>query len=281
MDLFLPDLVYCDRKRTIELLSVLVNDLVTEYSLKQSLNQTNDNGLEATLESNIGRIAARYRSGDSRCVEKEGIVKLPTAALFSDLFSILNSKNQIQELQGFDDKIISQLSVGEFVKLDGTFRLSPVEALFSSLIDFVEKFKTFFSTQQNYKQIILVSQMLRSNKSTYIIKSYNDVNYSFLTSIENFQDNLLIDQYEIEGEFTLFGRIRRIIPEGQEVDLIKLLPGKMKLDGQQVMKMFTGLKSSLSGTGVTIGELEELTAESFKQNGPVIELVPIAIYQNY
>ncbi|MCM3130075.1 hypothetical protein ACFQ3J_26960 [Paenibacillus provencensis] len=279
MGLFLPDLMFCDRKKTIDLLSILVNDLVTEYSLKQSNGNKTEAGLEGSLASPLGKIVSRYKGENSRSVEKEGIVKLPTAALFTDLYTVLNSENKVQRLIGFDDEIWKQLKVGEFVELDGTFTQSPIESAFASLVDFVEQFKGMFAGQAGTEQVSLIANILQPKTATMIIKSYNEVQTSFITSINLDPENLLTERYEIEGELTLFGRIRRITPANNKVDLIKFLPGKLKMKEREMMNMFSQFTKD-EEQGFSFSNLSEINEKSFYIEGPVIEISPIAIYQN-
>jgi len=230
MSLFLPDLLYCNRQKTIDLLSVLVSDLVTEYSLKEHQDKDIKKEVDVGASvSNIGKIVARYQSGDSKSVEKEGIVKLPTSSLFVDLYSILKSQEKVQKLVGFDDEIINQLNVGEFIELDGTFSLSPIEAAISSLFDALKRFQALLADDPQFDQFDEIVKVFSSKKSTIIIKPYNDVKVSFISTLKTIKENMHDEIYEIEGEFTVFGRIRRIIPKGKKVDLIKFLPGKLKM----------------------------------------------------
>ena len=279
MSLFLPDLLYCNRQKTIDLLSVLVSDLVTEYSLKEYEDKDVKKGVDLGVSAaNIGKIVARYQSGDSRSVEKEGIVKLPTSSLFVDLYSILKSQNKVQRLVGFDDKIISQLNVGEFIELDGTFSLSPIEAAISSLFDALKRFQAFIADDPQFDQFDEIVNAFSSKKATIIIKPYNDVKVSFVSTLKTISENMHDEIYELEGEFTVFGRIRRIIPEGKKVDLIKFLPGKLRMKKEELMKMVSSL-SDLQDNGLTFDN--DFNEDSFELDGPVIEIRPIAIYQAY
>ncbi|MGG1615093.1 DUF6414 family protein [Paenibacillus sp. FSL K6-2441] len=279
MELFLPDLLYCDKKKTVDLLSVIVNDLVTEYTIKQSNENKNENGLEVNVNTSIGKIVARYKGDNNRSVEREGIVRLPTAALFTDLYTILNSKNKVQRLTGFDDAIIDQLQIGEFIEIDGTVSLSPVESALSSLVDLVNQFKGLFSEQAGTEQVTLLANLLKPKNATVILKPYNDVSTSFIASLNLTEDNLFAEHYEIEGEFTIFGRVRKITPEPGKVELIKFLPGKLRMKEDDMLKLFSGF-NDISNHGFSFGNGIDFDEKSFYLDGPVIEISPIAVYQN-
>ncbi|MDU0330618.1 hypothetical protein RW092_10455 [Paenibacillus sp. 3LSP] len=279
MDLFLPDLLYCDRKKTIDLLSVIVNDLVTEYSIKQTNEKTKEHELEASLNTPLGKIVARYKGDNNRSVEREGIVKLPTAALFTDLYTILNSENKVQRLVGFDEDIISQLQVGEFIEIDGSVTLSPVEAALSSIVDLVNQFKGLFSEQAGTEQIALLANLLKPKSATVILKPYNEITTSFVSSLNLIEENLFTEHYEIEGEFTLFGRVRKITPVNNKVELIKFLPGKLRMKEEEMIKFFNGF-NDMRQQGLSFGNGVDFNENSLYLDGPVIEINPIAVYQN-
>lgn len=276
--MFLPELAYCDRAKVISLLSVLVNEIVPEYSLTLKQNISNKGNIETSFNSSLSRIAAKYSREDSKVVEKSGIVKVPTESLFSDLHQILTVKEKIQRLIGFDDEIIKQLSVGEFIEIDGTIQYSPVEIAITSLVDVMEKFKGIFNGSE--AEIYVFSQIFRSPKSTLILEHYSDSNVKILTTINGKTENLYCDKYELEGEYTLFGRIKKIYPSSKKIDLLKLLPGKLKFKEKDMKEMFEKL-NDFADSPVEFRGIERFNEDMLYLEGPIIEIAPIAIYQNF
>jgi hypothetical protein len=268
---FLPDVYWCNRKKTEQFLSMLIDDLMPEYSLVTSQGSSRDKG----LEGNLGKIVAKYQSQGNENTEKEGKVVKSTSSLFKDLYTILEEGNKIQKLFGFDEDIWKQLRTGEFIEVDGEFKQSPAELVMSSMIEFTDKFKGFYATsssKEDMESLELATSIFSFKKITMIINPYVDGDFKFYTSLG--AEHFLEDRYDLEGEFTILGKIRKIYKPHQKIDLIKLLPGKMRMKKEQLMKMIPNIQDDTFSF-----DTGEITEESFELKGPVIEIMPIAIYQ--
>ncbi|QUG41251.1 hypothetical protein KD050_18535 [Psychrobacillus sp. INOP01] len=182
----------------------------------------------------------------------------------------------IQTLIGFDNDIMDQLKSGEFIELIGEFNQSPAELVLSSMLDMVDQYKGHFETTATKEEIQgfeLASTMLRFKKVTMIITPYTEGESNFFTSLES--SNFVEDRYDLEGEFTILGKIIRIYKPHEKIDLIKLLPGKLKVGKKQLMSFLPSMNAS-EDLSFDVGEINE---ESFELKGPAIELTTIAIYQ--
>ncbi|WHX25024.1 hypothetical protein QNH47_12690 [Virgibacillus halodenitrificans] len=270
--MFLPDIYWCNRKKTEQFLGMLVDDLMTEYKLSTKEGRSN----RKELGADVGKIVAKYEAGGLRDAEKEGKVVKSTSSLFKDLYTILDGEDKIQKLTGFDSDIWEQLRNGEFIEVEGEFSQSPVELVISSMIDFTNQFKSFFrdeTSKDDMTKIELATSMLNLKKITMIINPYVDGEYKFYTSLE--AEHFIEDRYDLEGEFTIFGKIRKVYRPHQKIDLIKLLPGKMRMKKEQLMSFIPELDQS----DISF-DIDEISEDSFEIQGPAIEIMPIAIYQN-
>ncbi|RCW70626.1 DUF6414 family protein [Saliterribacillus persicus] len=269
--MFLPTIYWQDGKRTKQFLEMLVEDLMTEYNITQSNGQTKN--LE--VGGNAEKVLAKYRKGSENNHQVEGTVSKSDSALFKDLYTILDDKDMIQKLIGFDEEIWDQLKSGEFIELSGEFNQSPAELVLSSMMDMVDQYKGFFEDSTNKEDIDLASSLLKFKKATVIIHPYIDSNedYKFFTSLDT--DGFVEDRYDLEGEFIILAKIKKIFKPHQKIDLIKLLPGKLKVNRKQLLTFIPQLSDS---DDITF-DVENIDEESFEIKGPVIELTPIAIYQ--
>ncbi|SEH78170.1 hypothetical protein SAMN05192559_10484 [Halobacillus karajensis] len=269
--MFLPTIYWCDGKKTEEYLEMLIEDFMKEYSFAT----VNGKDSATELSGNIGKIAAKYRSTNQGETQREGSVSRSTAALFTDLHQMLEGKQLIQSLYGFDEDIWKQLTTGEFVEVEGEFKQSPAELVLSSTLDFFEQFKSQLEVTSSPKELgeyELMSSIMNLQKVTSIIQPYVEGDYKFFTSLDS--DNFHEDRYELEGEFTILGKIKKIYKPLQEVDLIKMLPGKMRFKKSQLMSLLKDLPNDELDFDVS-----EINEDSFTLKGPAIELTPIAIYQ--
>ncbi|WP_034756575.1 DUF6414 family protein [Rossellomorea vietnamensis] len=268
---FLPDIYWCNRNKTEQFLSMLIDDLMLEYNLVATQGKSN----EKALEGNLGKIVAKYQTQAEASSEKEGKVIKSTSSLFKDLHTLLDGGDKIQKLYGFDEDIWNQLRTGEFVEVDGEFKQSPAELVMSSMIDFTDKFKGFFAadtSKEDMKNIEFATSLFKLKKVTMIINPYTDDDFKFFTSLD--AEHFLEDRYDLEGEFTILGKIRKIYKPHQKIDLVKLLPGKMKIKKEQLIKFIPNLNQDDFSF-----DIDEITEESFELKGPAIEIMPIAIYQ--
>ncbi|WP_342431055.1 hypothetical protein [Neobacillus sp. FSL H8-0543] len=268
---FLPDIYWCNRKKTEQFLSMLIDDLMPEYTLIASQGKSNEKG----LEGNLGKIVAKYQKQSNDSTEREGKIIRSTSSLFKDLFTILEDGDKIQKLAGFDEEIWNQLRTGEFIEIDGEFKQSPAELVMSSMIEFADKYKGFYAAEtskEDMQKIEFATSIFNLKKVTMIINPYVDGDFKFFTSLD--AEHFLEDRYELEGEFTILGKIRKIYKPHQKIDLAKLLPGKMKFKKEQLIKFIP----NMSQDDISF-DTEEITEESFEIKGPAIEIMPIAIYQ--
>lgn len=256
---------------------MLVEDFAPEYrKLHQQIKQQEVKiGLEAQ------KVMSKYSNGQELTITREINVSSSDSALFKDLYVLLSEREQIQSLIGYDESILKQLKVGEFVEIEGVFKQSPVELVLSSFTDTIQKFAPVMqlaATNDNEKrdieQVDGISKLLNLEKTTIIIEPEDEAakDYKFFTTLKS--DLFVDDKYEVEGELRIFGKVRKILLPHQTVDLIKLLPGRLRFPKEQLMSMVP--KDSPDNSFFL--NVDQITEESFTIKGPAIEISPIAIY---
>ena len=283
--MFLPELLYCDRNKVINLLSMLISDVLTEYKVIETAGNDKAKDIGGELNFEIGKIAAKYQSDNKKSVQREGIIQSPTASLFLDLHELLEKKDLIQRLVDFDNAIIDQLKVGEFIEIDGEIKLSPIEATMNSMVDFVRKFKNIIASnsEEEMESINQFAEFFEKDTSTLLLDPYADVETAFLTSVSLNNEYLFVDKYELEGEFTLFGRVKRVIGSDKSIDLFKYLPGKMKImmnkTDSPFIKFFD-VFDKMGDSGIEFENISALKEGSYEIKGPLIEINCISLFYN-
>lgn len=276
---FIPDILYCDHQKVIKTLSILVTELVTDYSMKSTHARTRERGVKADADYPLGRIAARYCTGDSAIVEKEALVSRPPEALFVDLHTLLESEERILRLIGFDRAIWNQLELGEFLEVDGTIELSPLQRTIDTMFQLWKALppEETKPTSTKMRGMKTAERLLQRDEVTLILAPLlEDSSMKFLASVKKNPDYLPEGAESLEGEFTLFGRVRKKFDEGEKVSLFNFLPGKMKLLSEKLLPMIESL-NKLQDQGLDLGC--RLDRTSLELEGPLIEINPIAIYQ--
>lgn len=281
--MFLPEILYCDRKKIENLLSMLLTDFMTEYKVKVSDGKNVSKGIDAELNGKLGKIAAKYQKSNTFSVEKEGIIQSPTASLLVDLYQILNESNKIQSLKAFDQSIINQLNQGEFIELEGNVTQSPLELAFSSIMDLIEQYHDLFADQISLKDLASYSKLLRGDKATLIIEPFADVETKFLTKIDIKEFDDSFNRYELEGEMKILGRFHKYHGPDKKIDLFDFLPGKLKILKNNPNNPLNELPKALNEmqkAGLSIGDIPDVDDSIMELEGPIIELSSIAIYVN-
>jgi hypothetical protein len=281
--MFLPEIQFCDRKKVSNLLSMLLNDFLTEYTLKMKKNHNLSKEIDAGLNNRVGKIAAKYQKNDSFSIEREGIVQAPTSSLLADLYETLRGLDKIQSLCAFDQAIIDQLKQGEFVELEGTVKQSPLEQVFASFFDLFDKHHGLFANKISRQEIDSYSGLMKSDKVTLIIEPFADVETKFITKIKIDDHNEFADRYEIEGDMKIFGRFHRYHDKDSKIDLFDFLPGKLSFLKNNPNNPFMELPKifkEIQNSGLSVGDIPDADEIIYELEGPIIELSTIAIYVN-
>ncbi|HDX9630588.1 TPA: hypothetical protein ROY30_004313 [Bacillus cereus] len=275
--MFIPELYYCDRRKVEELLSMLLDNFATEYKITQSKDKKHD----VQISAEVFKVLAKYNMVDSTTENKETNVKSTNSSLFKDLYTLLNEKGTVQSLIGYDEGILKQLKTGEFVEVEGVFKQSPAELVLASSMDAVRKFQPLMEMAPSLamsdiepEKIQAFTTFFTSDKTTMIIDPEDEATngYKFFTTLK--VTDFIEDRYEIEGQMRILGKVRKIIRPLQSVDLIKLLPGRMRVKPEELIEKFMQNNSA----GNVYFDVDEITEESFVLKGPAIEITPIAVY---
>lgn len=235
--MFLPELIYSDTKRIQEYLSML-------KETKEINNQASK------------------------------------SALFKELYTLLKNENALKDLMEYDKNKTAHLKNGELIEIEGEFKQSPVELVLSSYIDMAQKFVPAMETvafsnvqTKEINQVKAITDILKLEKTTVIIKPEHQISqeYKFLSTL---QISNLEDQYDLDGELKIVGKIRKIHKKHQSIDLIRLLPGRIRMKKEQLLDLIPKENSE-----EFYYDIDEITEEAFSINGPAIEIIPIAIYR--
>jgi len=273
-DLFLPDVVYCDVQQISNALGVLVSDLATEYRMRTVESKGHESSFEAGLEHPLAKVVARYVSDQSGIVEKEALISRPPAALLADLHNILEHQGRIQRLIGFDRGIWEQLRVGEFVEIDGRVEVMPIAILFDAFIRWGRQLSGAVPGIE--KQKILLAESFLPKIPVLLWPHVEDKELKFVTLLKRDDECLPGGTESLVGDFTLFGRIRKIVSKGHKETFGLVLPGNLRLTKEKLEELLAGLRK-LRSSGLDLG-FDPDTVD-LELVGPWIELNTLAIYQ--
>jgi hypothetical protein len=211
-------------------------------------------------------------------VEKSREVKqtlaVTDAAKFQKLYSILEGDEGFIYLDLIDNSVWNKIRRGDLIELEGNIRfpkfLSIINAIqgLNSTIDLVQiTGNTDMSNiydDTTYKGFLVLSEMASNRPLTIIMEPSSTSGYCFTANIKRDY----IRPGGIEGEATIFGKVERIILDGEKFEVFNLLPD---LD-EKVINSF--LKMNRKQKKVNFpSELKEII------KGPALVLHILAIYR--
>lgn len=198
-------------------------------------------------------------------------VILTDAAKFDELFKLMDSQSDIQYLDSFDDKIWNQIKRREILEIEVTAKVPELYKSMNAVSKLIPQMgaleqimgQNLFNNEEEKNMINCIMSFINiGNNDTIplICESESTEGYKFFVELP--KSFLRMDESRLNGEMTLFGKVQKIIPVGNEVE---------------VYNMFSSLK-----TLIELGNADtETTVEQFteKVSGPLMKIIPIAIYR--
>lgn len=212
-----------------------------ESALDQYLGQ-----LEGSLLEDLGKRTSGRRSGKAgisqgmmsaevafgKDVETTEHRRLPAASRFQRVYEMLSERDEIQSLEGFDEGIWQQLRRGEFLEIPASVHL-PESAKWSqnlpgiqSMISVMEQAGVDpFEGNEKADAYRAMLEMLVEPGGAPIPITFESVftgGYTFAGKLK--PSYLRIEPLELEGEYTVVGKITRLVTEGREEQFSSIAP---------------------------------------------------------
>jgi hypothetical protein len=286
-DLIVP--VYLNQRIVFDMIAMLQGGIATVTNINM-IDQTKDN-VNAKAGVSLGALASFLKiklsgevSGSSeKSADKQvGEERIHTpASLFYTLRNLLHEKNLLK----IDDENFHP-NPGDIVEFEATLKRNPmIETMdyFVQIIDLAtvfsdepqrpakDKRKSGTSENQIKSQILKLSESLKSGNSIDLTTGELKCKYKAVVTIEiqYLNDPLMSDL--VDGTFHVVGKIIRVVSDKSEaINLLrKTAMSKMPTP---VLNAFKNLPTLTAGQGF---DLPDLTLEI---QGPVVQIIPIAIF---
>lgn len=285
-----PISFYLNQKYVFDILAILDNGFTEIKTLKTSENSEANRENKAKGEiglSNVFAFLGVTLSGERNRSKKEGAseeVEFSKVHTPNSLFAKMRTNLISQGLVRTENLMESQ--TGEFVEFKATLRKNPIidnlESYFSIFrlaMNFEDKpqGKGQKQTQQSNKRVLeqfqnLVNQLQSDGNLDLIGESIGDEDFKAVLTIDNnyLNDPSLNDL--ADGEFTVFGKVIKVLQEESE-DTINLLrkTSLSKVNNALLNEMFSGFEN-LDQHGL---KNADFTKEVLP---PVIQVIPISIF---
>jgi hypothetical protein len=285
-----PISFYLNQKYAFDILAILDNGFTDIRTLKTSANaeDTKENKLKGEVGvNNVFAFLGVTLGGEKNSSKREGTLeesefsKVHTPnSLFAKVRTSLHSRGLVRT-----DKFMDS-TTGEFVEFKATLRKNPVIdnlesylSVFRLALNFEDKSqgKAQKQGQQNNKKLLdqfqgLVTQLQSDGNLDLIGEHVGEEKFKAVLTIDNsyLNDPSLNDL--ADGEFTVFGKVIKVLPDTSN-DSVNLLrkTSLSKVDNSLLTEMFSGFQN-MAAHGLK-------DADFIKDiKPPVIQVVPISIF---
>jgi hypothetical protein len=239
----------------------MLNDYVSmiEGSVPGSVvEQTDTEDRSAGGGAKLYGIGGEIKKGSSS--EKKHTLTSTDASLFERLYSQLKKREMLKEVAGN----IENFEKGEIIEAEAQLIVSA----FAQLIEAVNAYSGFFSMIPNMDSNALlgISSLAKSESADVAFRVEQESSTTILATLT--KKYLLEDINTIDGEISVLGKIKKVVPKGQKIQSMgpfsSLVSALQKLDRNKASEFTQQLKSQ--------NLFEEI-------EGPALTILPLAIWR--
>lgn len=272
----LRNFLFLDTDALNDYLSTLEGALVEGPITETETTKSESSG---KLGAGFGLLNVQGGLGSGGSSEIKRTLATTDAARFQLLFSLLedstDTDTQIQKLEAFDEGIWKQLSRGELLEVQSDIVLPKafhtIQAM-NNIVPFVEMMSALgqdplveTNARMGFEFMRMAAQEMSTKQIPLTFECIGAPGFRFATSLP--RKYIRCEISDLQGEATVFGKIQRIIPKGQQYESLNLLSALTSLP-----TMTTQQKQKATRDLAKQGMVEIV-------RGPAIVLAPVAIYR--
>lgn len=227
-----------------------------------------------------GKADAKVVSGNitsETSTESKSKRVLTEPAKFQRLYEALENIQQLKYLDLFDDKLWSEINRGDILEVQAKMQipsvLTQMEQLqeFMPYLDLMENLGESFISDSDrlpLQGFLGLQKILKDKPLPIIFQAATTPGFNFVTHLS--REYLLCEFNQLQGEAVIFGKVQRILPAGQKLEIVNLIPDMLSMPNmnrEQRRKLQSNKNKSAQAKFI----------ETIK--GPAIVLTALAIYQ--
>jgi hypothetical protein len=244
------------------------------YSIEGSVDQTQ-------IEKNDKSAKAGYKiieagGGVQKSTETKKSFAITDAAKFQRLYELLEKDESIRYLDMFDEEIWRQIRRGDILEVEANIRLpqsynmGQMVGEIAPLMNIIEAFGDETVVDEKTRKALggigQVAKLSEGKPVPIIFESISTPNFSFTANLS--QKFIRVANNELEDQAIVFGKVKRILAKGEQVEVFSLMPGFTRslpsLKADQKRQMQRNLQKN---------NLADVV------KGPAIILIPLAVYR--
>lgn len=281
--MILRDYMYLDTNRLQDYMSSLDSGTVeklTEIQRSQSGGEAKG-GLKVPGFGEAGGGGTHERE-----TTQQRSMRVNAQNMFSRVYDVLDKEGNIKVFDEDSTMQPGEVRRREVVEITRTFSPSPMNDLIDNLLKlmntmrgmgFVEEVNDP-ETQQVVQALAMIFRGEEGREEVPMVARVKQDGGSEQDSAVVFlakSQFILVDQGDFEGEMTVFGKVNKLVPAGQSVDLFDFikLPRAFAREGnikKDLLEMFESWPVEFGGP---------ISQESLEVVGPVIIVTPVAVYE--
>lgn len=243
------------------------------------VEETETSGKKKGGGVNSGPAKLEYGANSSLAVTRSQLVN--EAGKFQQLYAYLAERDVIRFINSVED-VFEDLEVNDIVEIDaevalpefllathGTKGLDSIVNAMSQVAE-ISNHETL-NNREDLDRISILRDLLDSEETPIVFNVPEDYDYEFTATLKN--SFLKVDPVDIQTNATVFGKVRKLLHEGDSVPLVSLDKGLDALianqpDFQMTRRQKREAMKKLKKTDTTLEKVE----------GPGVVLLPIAIF---
>lgn len=203
--------------------------------------------------------------------------------MFNRIYDALDSDKDIKVFDEDSSLPLEEVKRREIVEITRTFAPSPMNELVDKVFGLMDTMRGFGfveevndpETQEAVQGLAMVFRGEEGREEVPMVaragQGEDDSSVVFVAKSRF----LMVDQSDFQGEMTIFGRVNKLIPSGDSLDLFDFLkiPRELARDAnmkKEILSMFETWPKELGGP---------VSKESLRVPGPVVTVTPVAVYE--
>lgn len=284
--MILRDYMYLDTGRLQDYMSSLDAGVIEEFT-ETNRSQTDKEG-KAGLKASIAGAGVDAGAGGRSEEEttRERTVRVRAQNMFNRIYDELDENDAIKV---FDEEVsltLDKVRRKEVVEITGSFAPSPLNDMIDSILNLMNIMEEMGFVEeagdpQTQQAIRALAMIFRGDEGKEEVPMVSRVEQN-----ADLEDNIsvvflaksrfiVVDQEDFEGDMTVFGKVQKLVPEGESIDLFDFLklPKVIRREAnlkEELFKMFETWPKELGGP---------IARESTEVQGPALVVTPVAVYE--
>lgn len=280
--MILRDYMYLDTGRLQDYLSSLDPGVIEEFTETTRLQSDKEGkaGIKASFFGAGVDAGAGGRSEEEST--REQTVRINAQHMFSRIYDELDKGGSIKVFNEDDTLTLDRVRRREVVEITGNFSPSPLNDMIDSILNLMNVMEEMGfveevgdpETQQVVRALAMIFRGDEGKEEVPMVSRAEQQDGASVVFLAKSRF-LLIDQEDFEGDMTVFGKVQKLVPEGESIDLFDFLklPRAIRREAnlkEELFGMFESWPKELGGP---------IARESTEVKGPALVVTPVAVYE--